>query len=157
MISAAMRPEILFPLFAPATSLKGVGPKLAPLVERLAGPLVRDLLFLGPSRVVLRTLTTVAEAREGEDQTFLVTVDAHQAPGRAGLPYRIRVFDGTGFLTLTWFKGGGPHLARQHPAGARRAVSARKDGEGAGSGSGLPVFWDGAAWKAIDTGATVAA
>ncbi|HEY5008439.1 MAG TPA: hypothetical protein VII42_10565, partial [Caulobacteraceae bacterium] len=40
-----MRPEILFPLFAPATSLKGVGPKLAPLVERLAGPLVRDVLF----------------------------------------------------------------------------------------------------------------
>ena len=32
-----MRPEILFPLFAPSASLKGVGPKLAPLLERLAG------------------------------------------------------------------------------------------------------------------------
>jgi ATP-dependent DNA helicase RecG len=125
MICVAMRPEILFPLFAPATSLKGVGPKLAPLVERLAGPLVRDVLFLGPNRVVHRGLTTVAEALEGEDQTFLVTVDADLPPGRAGLPYRIRVFDGTGFITLTWFKGGGPHLARQHPQGAQHAVSGR--------------------------------
>jgi ATP-dependent DNA helicase RecG len=120
-----MRPEILFPLFAPSTSLKGVGPKLAPLVERLAGPLVRDVLFLGPTRVVRRTVTTAAEAREGEDQTFLVTIDAHMPSPRAGLPYRIRVFDGTGFLILTWFKGGGPHLARAHPQGAQRAISGR--------------------------------
>ena len=28
-----MRPEILFPLFAPSSSLKGVGPKLAPTLE----------------------------------------------------------------------------------------------------------------------------
>ena len=120
-----MRPEILFPLFAPSTSLKGVGPKLAPLVERLAGPVVRDVLFLGPTRVVRRTVTTAAEAREGEDQTFLVTIDAHMPSPRAGLPYRIRVFDGTGFLFLTWFKGGGPHLARAHPQGAQRAISGR--------------------------------
>ena len=41
-----MRPEILFPLFAPITSLKGVGPRVAPLLERVAGPLVRDVLFV---------------------------------------------------------------------------------------------------------------
>ena len=41
-----MRPEILFPLFAEATSLKGVGPRVAPLVNKVAGPLVRDLAFL---------------------------------------------------------------------------------------------------------------
>ncbi len=33
-----MRPEILFPLFAPVTSLKGVGPRVAPLLEKLALP-----------------------------------------------------------------------------------------------------------------------
>ena len=33
-----MRPlEILFPLYAPITSLKGVGPRVAPLLEKLAG------------------------------------------------------------------------------------------------------------------------
>ena len=30
---ACMRPEILFPLFAPSETVKGVGPRLAPLVE----------------------------------------------------------------------------------------------------------------------------
>ena len=37
-----MRPPILFPLFAEVTSLKGVGPRMAPLVQKVAGPLVRE-------------------------------------------------------------------------------------------------------------------
>ncbi len=120
-----MRPEILFPLFAPATSLKGVGPKLAPQLERLAGPLVRDVLFLAPFRLVHRTLTTTATAREGEEQTLIVAIGDHAAPGRLGLPYRIRAFDETGFITLVWFKGYGAYLARQYPTGARLAVSGK--------------------------------
>src|SRR5581483_2223817 len=120
-----MRPQILFPLFAPISSLKGVGPKIAPLVERLAGPLVRDLVFLAPQSLVHRPVTQVAAAVKGKTQTFLVSIDAHMPPGRPNLPYRIRAFDGTAFLTLTWFKGHGPHLARQHPVGAMRAASGR--------------------------------
>ncbi|HKT53148.1 MAG TPA: ATP-dependent DNA helicase RecG [Caulobacteraceae bacterium] len=120
-----MRPEILFPLYAPISSLKGVGPKNAPLVERLAGPIVRDVLFVAPQSLVFRTSTTASAAREGEVQTLIVTIDAHFPAPRRDLPYRIRAFDGTGFIALTWFKGGGPHLARQHPVGARRAVSGR--------------------------------
>jgi hypothetical protein len=117
----SMRPEILYPLFAPVTALKGVGPKVAPLVERLAGPIVRDLLFLGPQALVFRPATTAGAAREGEVQTLLVAIDAHIPPPKRDLPYKIRAFDGTGFIALAWFKGGGPHLARQHPVGARRA------------------------------------
>ncbi len=119
-----MRPEILFPLFAPATSLKGVGPKIAPLVEKLAGPHVRDVLFLSPQALVHRHRAAIANAVEGEVQTFVVEIDAHM-PGRGAQPYRIRVFDGSGFLTLTWFKVQGPHLSRQHPVGAKRAVSGK--------------------------------
>jgi ATP-dependent DNA helicase RecG len=119
-----MRPEILFPLFAPASSLKGVGPKIAPLVEKLAGAHVRDVLFLAPQSLVHRSLTSVDAAVEGEVQTFIVEVDAH-IPGRGAQPYRIRTFDGSGFLTLTWFKVTGPHLAQQHPVGAKRAVSGK--------------------------------
>lgn len=37
------------------------------------------------------------------------------------------------------------------------ASNGRKAGEGAGAGTGVPVFHDGTAWKAFDTGATVAA
>ena len=32
-----MRPDILFPLFAPVTSLSGVGPRLGKLFDRLVG------------------------------------------------------------------------------------------------------------------------
>ena len=78
-----MRPEILFPLFAPVSTLKGVGPKILPLVEKLAGPLVRDMLFLQPQGVIQRRLTDVANAREGEVQTLKVKLEAH-FPSRTG-------------------------------------------------------------------------
>ncbi len=120
-----MRPEILFPLFAPATSLKGVGPKIAPLVERAAGPRVRDLLFLGPVRVIERRRVTVAEAREEEEQILVVEIQDHLPPRGAGQPYRIRAMDETGFIFLNWFKGYGPHLARSHPPGSKRAVAGK--------------------------------
>jgi ATP-dependent DNA helicase RecG len=122
-----MRPEILFPLFAPVSSLKGVGPKIAPLVERATGPLVRDLLFTAPQGVIQRPLRTTAEAREGEVQTFHVHIDQHMAPARTTLPYVIRCADETGFVFLSWFKGYGRHLMETHPVGARRAVSGRAD------------------------------
>jgi ATP-dependent DNA helicase RecG len=122
-----MRPEILFPLFAPATSLKGVGPKFAPLVDKLAGPLVRDVAFLLPQDFVERPLTTAAEARSGAVQTFLVKIDAHLPPRRSGLPYRIRCLDQTGYVFLVYFKVFGDSLARQHPPGAARAVSGKAE------------------------------
>ena len=53
-----MRPPALFPLFAPVSSLKGVGPRVTPLLERVAGPLVRDLLFLAPHALVRRRAET---------------------------------------------------------------------------------------------------
>lgn len=120
-----MRPEILFPLFTSVSTLKGVGPRVAPLVEKLAGPIVRDVLFSAPSGLIRRTTTTVDQAVEDQVQTFLVTIDGHQPPHRLGQPWKIRAWDGTGFLTLVWFKGHGPHLERQHPQGARRAVSGK--------------------------------
>jgi ATP-dependent DNA helicase RecG len=118
-----MRPEILFPLFAPSASLKGVGPKLAPLVERVAGPTVRDLAFILPQGLIHRRRTTIADAVDGQVQTFIVRIDAHLPPGKPGLPYRIRVADETGFLFLVYFKVFGDSLLRQHPVGASRAVS----------------------------------
>ena len=120
-----MRPEILFPLFSPVSTLKGVGPRVAPLVEKLAGPIVRDVLFTAPTGLIRRSMTTVDQAVEGQIQTFIVTMDQHQPPSRLGQPWKIRAWDGTGFLTLIWFKGHGPHLERQHPKGARRAVSGK--------------------------------
>ena len=49
-----MRPAILDKLFAPLTALPGIGAQLAKLFERLAGPLVLDLLWHLPSGIVDR-------------------------------------------------------------------------------------------------------
>jgi ATP-dependent DNA helicase RecG len=122
-----MRPEILYPLFAPSSSLKGVGPKLAPLVEKAAGPLVRDLLFTAPSGVVERPRRRISELVEGQVSSVEVTVAGHDRAARGGRFWRIRVIDDTGFLSLIWFKGFSPHLERAHPPGARRIVSGRVD------------------------------
>ncbi|MBO9545070.1 ATP-dependent DNA helicase RecG [Caulobacter sp.] len=120
-----MRPEILFPLFTSVSTLKGVGPRVAPLLEKLAGPITRDVLFTAPTGLIRRSVTTVDQAVEDQVQTFVVTIDAHYPSQRPSQPWKIRAWDGTGFLTLIWFKGHGPHLERQHPKGARRAVSGK--------------------------------
>ena len=120
-----MRPEILFPLFAPVSTLKGVGPKVEPLVERVAGPLVRDMLFLGPQSLIHRTPTTVDSVVDGQVHTLTVDVELHTKPARMDIPWKIRCFDGTAFLTLIWFKGHGDHLMRQHPLGSKRVVSGK--------------------------------
>jgi ATP-dependent DNA helicase RecG len=120
-----MRPEILFPLFAPISALKGVGPRVAPMLEKVAGPIVRDVLFLGPQNLVRRQLSTAADAHEGEEQTFVVQIEAHQRPGRQGHPWKIRTFDGTGFISLIFFRAHGPRLEQAHPKGAKRIVSGR--------------------------------
>ncbi len=122
-----MRPAILFPLFADVATLKGVGGKLAPLVVKAAGERVRDLLFLAPASLIQRPVRTLAEAVEGEAQTFHVRIDAHLAAHRPGAPYRIRIADESGFGFLSWFKGGGAHLAQSHPAGSLRAVSGKAE------------------------------
>jgi len=122
-----MRPPILFPLFTDVAALKGVGPKIAPLVAKLAGERVRDLLFLAPQALVDRPVRKVIDGVEGETQTFLVRIDAHLPAHRPPAPYRIRVADETGFMFLSWFKGGGAHLAQTHPVGQFRAVSGKAD------------------------------
>ncbi len=120
-----MRPEILFPLFAPVKTLKGVGPRVAPLLEKLAGPIVRDVLFLAPHSVVRRRPATVASAVEGEVQTFQVEIDEHQKPRGPQQPWKLRAFDGTGFLTLVFFGGFGGSVAEKNPVGAKRLVSGK--------------------------------
>jgi ATP-dependent DNA helicase RecG len=120
-----MRPEILFPLFAPITSLKGVGPRVAPLLEKLAGPIVRDVAFLKPHSLVRRTPATVSSAIDGQVMTFEVTIASIDKPRGPSQPWRVRTFDQTGFLSLVFFGNFGSSLEHRHPPNARRVVSGR--------------------------------
>ncbi|KQW83764.1 ATP-dependent DNA helicase RecG [Brevundimonas sp. Root1279] len=120
-----MRPQILFPLFAEVSGLKGVGPKVLPLVQKLAGPLVRDLLFLSPSGVVVRRPMTAADAVEGQVGIFEVVIDRLIVPNRPGVPIKVRATDPTGFVHLIWFGGSGQHIDRLLPKGQTRLVSGK--------------------------------
>jgi ATP-dependent DNA helicase RecG len=120
-----MRPEILFPLFAEVSTLKGVGQKNLPLVQRLAGPLVRDLLFLAPTGLILRRPMTAAEAVEDQVGVFRVVVDRLIVPGKPGVPTKVRAQDETGFVHLVWFGGSAQHVDRLLPRGETRLVSGK--------------------------------
>jgi ATP-dependent DNA helicase RecG len=119
-----MRPAALNPLFAPVTSLPGVGPRLAPLYERLCGPLVVNLLWHLPSGVVDRRFCPkVAEAPAGRVATLTVRVDAHMPSSSPKRPYRVRCMDDTGFLHLVFFHGREDWLRKTLPEGEWRVVS----------------------------------
>ncbi|MBX3495728.1 MAG: ATP-dependent DNA helicase RecG [Parvibaculum sp.] len=121
-----MRPDILFPLFAPARTLPGIGPRLEKLVEKLAGNKVVDLLWHLPSGLIdRRSRPKIAEVRDGEIATIEATVGLHVAPRNSRLPYRVHVSDDTGEMQIVFFNARPDHLLKTLPEGARRILSGR--------------------------------
>jgi ATP-dependent DNA helicase RecG len=120
-----MRDERLFPLFESLDSLSGVGPKLKPVLERLVGgDSVWDLLLHLPERWVDRRVkASIDDAILGEVATLRGEVHAYHAPYSEKSPHKIVLYDGTGFLTLAFFRADGRWLQGQFPLGKERVVS----------------------------------
>ncbi|MFZ5618927.1 MAG: ATP-dependent DNA helicase RecG [Pseudomonadota bacterium] len=126
-----MRPAILNPLFADVTALKGVGPRLAALIAKAAGPRVIDVLFARPHSVIDRSLRPkIAEAEIGSLATLEVTVDKHDPPPIKRLPYKVICSDETGYITLVFFHTRPDYIIKALPEGARRIISGRIDDYG---------------------------
>ena len=121
-----MRPEILFPLFAPVTKLPGVGPRIAKLIEALAGPHVVDLLWHLPSGLIDRRFSPkIADAPAGAIVTLTLRIERHvQARTRRG-PYKVRCRDDTGTLSLVFFHANADYLSKILPEGEVRVVSGK--------------------------------
>ena len=120
-----MRPAILDKLFAPVTAVPGIGSQIAKLFERLAGPLVLDLVWHLPSGIIDRRASPpIRQLEPDRIATIAVRVEAHQ-PGFGRRPYRVLCTDNTGTLTLVYFNVKGDQLARLFPIGAERVVSGR--------------------------------
>ena len=82
-----MRPQSLTPLFAQVTSLPGIGPRLGKLVEKLAGPLVVDLLWHLPFALVdRRNAPEIAHAKAGEVATANIGSEDFTVTGPTDLP-----------------------------------------------------------------------
>ncbi len=114
-------------MFAGLETLTGVGPKLKPLLERLVdGDTLWDLLLHLPERWVDRRVrASFDQVVFGEVATVQGEVQAYQAPHSDKAPHRIQLFDGTGFLTLAFFRADGRWLQGQFPIGSTRIVSGR--------------------------------
>ncbi|MCX7324838.1 MAG: ATP-dependent DNA helicase RecG [Hyphomicrobiales bacterium] len=128
-----MRPSLLDPLFAPITSLPGIGPKLAPLYDRLLGEpdrpaRVLDLVFhLPQSGIDRRTSGSIIDAPTGETATFAARVAEHRPapPGKGRAPYRVLVEDETGDVSLVFFKADPGRIRQMLPVGEIRYISGK--------------------------------
>ena len=123
-----MRPAILNPLFAPVTTLSGVGPKQDKLLRYLLScsetPRLVDLLLHLPASVIdRRNRPKVRDAEVGTVVTLEVTVDRHRPSRNARAPYLVYASDETGDVVLTFFRPKGDYIEKMLPVGAKRYVS----------------------------------
>src|SRR6201996_9612967 len=125
-----MRPALLNPLFAPVTSLTGVGPKQDKLLRYLLGreetPRLIDLLLHLPASVIdRRARPKIRDAVPGTVVTLEVTVDRHRPspPRNARAPYLVYASDDTGDVVLTFFRAKADYIEKLLPVGSKRYVS----------------------------------
>jgi ATP-dependent DNA helicase RecG len=134
---SSLRPARLAPLFATVRSLKGVGPKVETLLNRLFAARhpsgharVIDLLWHLPVGLVDRAITPrIVDAKIGELATLEVTVTEHRSGGGrrgARAPYKVLVEDSSGAaLELVYFNADPAYLKRLLPEGSRRLISGK--------------------------------
>jgi len=109
------------------TELRGVGPALGKLIERVAGgPRVLDLLFHMPdSYMDRRSRPTIRSAQPGQVATLAVEVVRQDSPETPRQPWRVVCTDGTGFMELVYFGRPPPRPLRP---GAKLVVSGKLEG-----------------------------
>ncbi|MBB5713861.1 ATP-dependent DNA helicase RecG [Sphingomonas aerophila] len=121
-----MRPDILNPLFAEATVLKGVGPALAKPLGRLGLERVVDIAFHLPTGWVDR-LTRDELMMEDAGRIIAITLtprDYRQSAGRG--PMRVHATDATGnYVSLVYFGGNAGWVKKLLPLGEPRRVSGK--------------------------------
>jgi ATP-dependent DNA helicase RecG len=132
-----MRPSLLDPLFAPVTTIDGIGERTAKLFANIVaadttGRDVRigDLLLTLPAGVIdRRNRPGIAYSPQGAIVTLEVRIDRHQPPprGNRSVPYRVFAHDDTGEVALTFFRGHREWLEKQLPVGETVIVSGKMD------------------------------
>src|SRR3954451_1309501 len=125
-----MRPVLLNPLFAPVTSLAGVGPRQDRLFRYLLGrdetPRLVDLLLHLPASVIdRRARPKIREAVPGTVVTLEVTVDRHRPtpPHNRRAPHLVYASDDTGDVVLTYFRAQPGFVEKLLPVGEKRYIS----------------------------------
>lgn len=123
-----MRPDILNPLFAEITALKGVGPALAKPLDRLGLARVVDVAFHLPTGWIDRVARDELMVSDvGRVITITLTPrDYRMGAGRG--PTRVQATDARGnYVSLTYFGGNSGWVKKLLPLGEPRRVSGRLD------------------------------
>ncbi|MHA1539099.1 MAG: ATP-dependent DNA helicase RecG [Alphaproteobacteria bacterium] len=119
-----MRPEILYPLFAPVTALPKVGEKIAGHLARIDLKNVLDLVFHIPINCINRSYRpTLSQVRQEGIATLEVRVAKHIPSPRKSLPYRVMCTDDTGQIELIFFHARAEWLQEKLPVGETRIIS----------------------------------
>jgi len=122
-----MRPELLNPLFAEVTALKGVGPQLAKPLDRLGLSRVVDMLFHLPSGWIdrlPRAELDVADA--GRVIAITLTPVNYRMSGSARAPARVEAVDGAGnYVSLVYFGGSSGWVKKLLPLNEPKFVSGK--------------------------------
>jgi len=123
-----MRPDILNPLFAEVTALKGVGPALAKPLERLKLRRVVDVAFHLPSGWIDRVARDELMVEDvGRTIAITLTPTDMRSPAGRG-PIRVHAADARGnVVTLAFFGGNFGWVKKLLPIGEARRVSGRLD------------------------------
>ncbi len=128
-----MRPEILFSLFKPITSLKGVGPRITTLIEKIAGSQIVDLCWHLPFALNDRRYApNIADAQPGVIATLTVTVLAHKKPANRRMPYKVTCGDDNGKIDLVFFNAHEDYLQKNLPVNEIRVISGKLETFGNG-------------------------
>ncbi len=124
-----MRPDILNPLFAEVTSLKGVGPGLAKPLERLRIARVVDVAFHLPTGHIDRfPRDELMMADAGRVIAIPLTIKEHRVSSSPRGPTRVRAEDAAGnSVALVYFGGNSGWVKKLLPIGETKVVSGRLD------------------------------
>ena len=124
-----MRPDILNPLFAEVTALKGVGAALAKPLERLGLNRVVDVAFHLPTGWVDRVVRTeLMQADVGKVVSITVTPAEYRVSRSPRGPSRVLATDQHGnYVSLTYFGGSSGYVKKLLPLNEPRRVSGRLD------------------------------
>ena len=122
-----MRPDILNPLFAEVSAMKGVGPALAKPLERLGLLRAKDVAYHFPASWTYRKpVTRLDVADVGENIIVRVIVMDQRSSGSSRAPLRIYAADAEGnYITLTFFGRNGGWAKKQLQIGEERIISGK--------------------------------
>ena len=113
----------LRPLFRNVSAIKGIGPKTLPLIERVAGPYLRDVLFHQPLRFITRQVIDNRADLENDQNAILAVVPQNIQRGRSRSV--IQCSSAVGPVELVYFNVPPQRINSWLPAGEERIVSGK--------------------------------